>query len=304
MTPASPNAGLEVHRLLVPLDGTPVAELTIPAALRLASAAGAELVLVRVVAAPERSTEARDYLQAIATDLASNAVAVSLAVRRGEPAEEILAEGRQRGVDLVLMATHARSGSDRWVGGSVAETVLKRSPVPVLLVRATPEPSGAVLLDEHPLLLVPLDGSTFSESAVSVARGLVDLVGGELVLLQAVTEWDQMVVANVPIRPAMDSLDAARQHALTYLASVADRLVAEWGGARPRLVVGEGRPAEAIAAAAADEGASLVVMATHGQTALVRDLPGSNAAATLRETTVPLLLVRPVIGVSTGRCAV
>jgi nucleotide-binding universal stress UspA family protein len=251
---------------------------------------------VRVVAALERETEAREYLQAIAADLASTGVAASVAVRRGEPVEAILAEGRQRGVDLVLMATHARSGRDRWVGGSVAEAVLESSPVPVLLVRATPEPNRAVLLNEHPVLLVPLDDSTVSESAVGVARGLADLLGGELVLLQAVTEWDQMVVTNVPIRPAMPNLDAARQQALAYLASVADRLVAEWGGVRPRLVVGEGRPAAALAAVAAGEGASLIVMATHGRTALVRDLPGSNAAATLRQTTVPLLLIRPVIG--------
>jgi len=193
------------------------------------------------------------------------------------------------------MATHARSGRDRWVGGSVAETVVRRSAVPVLLARATPEPSGVVLLEEHPLLLVPLDGSTFSESAVGVARGLAELLDGELVLLQAVTEWDQVVAANIPIRSAMPSLDAARQQALDYLASVADQVVAEWGGERPRLVVGEGHPAAAIAEVGAGEGVSLIVMATHGQTALVRDLPGSNAAATLRETSVPLLLVRPVI---------
>ena len=198
------------------------------------------------------------------------------------------------------MATHARSVRERWVAGSVAEAVLEHSPVPVLLARGAPEPTRAVLLNERPVLLVPLDGSTFSESALGVARGLADLLGGELVLLQAVSEWDQMVVANVPIRPAMPNLDAARQQALAYLASVADRLVAGWGGVRPRLVVGEGRPAAAIAAVAAGEGAWLIVMATHGQTALVRDLPGTNAAATLRQTTVPLLLVRPVIGPGTG----
>jgi nucleotide-binding universal stress UspA family protein len=300
MLPASPAAGLELHTLLVPLDGTPLAELALPAALRLAAAAGAEIVLVRVAGAPERASEAGDYLQATAADLASKGVAVSMAVRHGEPAEEILAEGRQRGVHLVLMATHARSGRDRWVAGSVAETVLKRSPVPVLLARATPEPSGSVLLGQHPVMLVPLDGSTFSESAVGVARGLAELLGGELVLLQAVTEWDQVVVANIPIRSASPSLDAARQQALGYLTSVADQVVAEWGGTRPRLVVGEGHPAAAIAGAAAEEGVSLIVMATHGQTALVRDQPGSNAAATLRQTTVPLLLVRPVIGLPTA----
>jgi nucleotide-binding universal stress UspA family protein len=300
MLPASPAAGMELHTLLVPLDGTPLAELALPPAVRLATAAEAEIVLVRVVGAPERASEAGDYLQATVAVLASKGVAVSMAVRQGEPAEEILAEGRQRGVHLVLMATHARSGRDRWVAGSVAETVLKRSPVPVLLARATPEPSGSVLLGEHPVMLVPLDGSTFSESAVGVARGLAELLGGELVLLQAVTEWDQVVVANIPIRSASSSLDAARQQALGYLASVADQVVAEWGGTRPRLVVGEGHPAAAIAGVAAEEGVSLIVMATHGQTALVRDQPGSNAAATLRQTTVPLLLVRPVIGLPTG----
>jgi len=97
VTSASPNAGLQLHTLLVPLDGTRLAELALPPAVRLAAAAGAELVLVRVVGALEPASDAGDYLQAVAADLASKGVAASVPVRRGEPAEEILAEGRRRG---------------------------------------------------------------------------------------------------------------------------------------------------------------------------------------------------------------
>jgi nucleotide-binding universal stress UspA family protein len=289
-------AALVFETILVPLDGTPLAELALPAAARLARAMGGRCVLIRAAVGEQREP-AEGYLRAIQANLRHQGVWATTVAAVGDPVTEILAEGRRRGADLIVMATHARSGVDRWLAGSVAEGLLQRTPVPLLLVRDAATGGHDPLEATAPCVLVPLDGSTFSEVALPIAGELAARLGGQLVLVQAISTWDELVASNAAISREVSELTDARQNADRYLASIRLRLVDEWGVAAPTTLVVEGQPARAIAAVARTERAALVVMATHGHGGLVRDLPGSNAASTLRETSVPLLLVRPVIPV-------
>jgi nucleotide-binding universal stress UspA family protein len=141
-------------RALVPLDGSVVAEGIIPFLLEIAGPLDMEVVLLRVLAPippsvvegsryvevedlERRRAEAEEYLSSIAAELRAKGVRVTMMIRRGEPPEEILAGAREAGTDLIAMTTHGRSGLGRLLFGSVAEAVLRRSDIPVFLIRQT-----------------------------------------------------------------------------------------------------------------------------------------------------------------------
>ena len=145
-----------IERVIVPLDGSPLAESIIPFLLQIAGPLDVEVVLLRVLQPipPEviegsryvvvediekRSAEARQYLAPIAAQLAGAGVRATVDVRRGEPVTEILAAAREAGADLIAMTTHGRSGLGRLLFGSVAEAVLRQTDVPVFLMRFTKE---------------------------------------------------------------------------------------------------------------------------------------------------------------------
>jgi nucleotide-binding universal stress UspA family protein len=134
--------------MLVPLDGSPLAEGVLPHAQALATSLGAELVLLRVAFAhvlpggdPIQAQvaavqEAEDYVTALAQRLQAQGLRAAAKVRYGDPVEEILDHVVWDRIDLIAMATHGRTGLKRVVLGSVAEAVLRRTSVPMLLVRA------------------------------------------------------------------------------------------------------------------------------------------------------------------------
>ena len=135
-------------RILVPLDGSSLAEAVLPQVQELAKALGAELFLVRAAAAhvfpgvdpTEEEVDvvqkAEAYVAEVAGRLHDAGIPVHTAVRYGEAAEEILGHIGDNAVDLVAMSTHGRSGLSRLVLGSVAEQVVRHATVPVLLMRA------------------------------------------------------------------------------------------------------------------------------------------------------------------------
>jgi nucleotide-binding universal stress UspA family protein len=153
------------ERMLVPLDGSEVAEAILPFAEQIAGPLDAEVVLLRVIEPPSpielvastgvvapdtftvRDVEAKAYLSEVQRRLSKKGLRVRTRVALGgPPAEEILAAAQATSTDLIAMATRGRSGLGRALFGSVAESVLRASPVPVLLIRtpikskAAPEP--------------------------------------------------------------------------------------------------------------------------------------------------------------------
>jgi nucleotide-binding universal stress UspA family protein len=155
---------MSYQKILVPLDGSPLAEAALPTAAEFA-AGGASILLLRAVEAHtlpgldpsaaqvEVVQEAEDYLAGIKVRLEGKGVRrVETSVWYGPAALAIVEAARLRRIDLVVMCTHGRSGLGRLIVGSVAESVLRGTAVPILLLRA-PEapvepPQGAVLARE------------------------------------------------------------------------------------------------------------------------------------------------------------
>jgi len=130
-------------KILVPLDGSEIAESILPHVKDMAVAHGAEVILLRVLpatgvlpsAAEREAMEARNYLSAVEKRLQQQGVNARFTIRHGEDAEEITDYAEVNDVDLIAMSTHGRSGVGRWIFGSVAEKVLRGTNKPILLVR-------------------------------------------------------------------------------------------------------------------------------------------------------------------------
>ena len=145
--------------ILVPLDGSELAECALPHAGEIALKCGADIILVSVTeriqgyrpvadyrsslktelvseAAGKLEKQGQKYLDRVAKGLESKGIKVQTEMLMGNPAEELTIYTKTENCDLVIMASHGRSGPSRWTHGSVAEKVIRTSHVPVLMVRA------------------------------------------------------------------------------------------------------------------------------------------------------------------------
>jgi nucleotide-binding universal stress UspA family protein len=164
---------MKLTTILVPLDGSALAEMALPKATELAEASGATLLLLRAAEAhalpgtdPAEAQvrvvhEAETYLAEVGERLgASGAGKVTTAVWYGPPAAAIIDAAHLRDIDLIVMTTHGRTGISRLLFGSVAESVLRGTRVPILLIRppdaAVESPAGSAQArpegDWHPAL--------------------------------------------------------------------------------------------------------------------------------------------------------
>ena len=146
-------------KILVPLDGSPVAEGVLPHAQNLAYSEGAELVLLNVAAnaaadflfadpalaersVSEQEERSKAYMTQVEERLRAEGVQVSTLLREGAVAQVILDTAEEIQADVIAMSTHGRTGAARWLLGSVADRVVRNSKVPVLLIRAPASRAG------------------------------------------------------------------------------------------------------------------------------------------------------------------
>jgi nucleotide-binding universal stress UspA family protein len=274
--------------ILIPLDGSRLAAQVLPYAGRLARAAGARLVLLRVAPPlgwgrhPHPEREALAELHLVAGKLTAEGLAVETAIYHGHAEEvgrAIIEAGREQRADLIAMSSHGRGGLGPWICGSVAQQVLRQAGVPVLLVPAASEHAWP---DDRPLhILVPFDGSRLAETALGPAREIADTLGGHLVLLR---------VSDPPHEATAFGPESGVAEARAYLDTVARSV---WRAVPPEVHVAVGSPASTIAKFVSEQRVDLVAMATHGRSGLARLVMGSVATGTLQRLAVPLLLIRP-----------
>jgi nucleotide-binding universal stress UspA family protein len=132
------------NRILVPLDGSELAEGIFSKVEELASGLDAKVILLTVLpetgvlptTAHQERQEAKQYLDGIVKRLENLGIKATATIRHGNPAEEIVDYARANDMHLIAMCTHGRSGVSRWVFGSVAEKVLRGTSLPILLCRA------------------------------------------------------------------------------------------------------------------------------------------------------------------------
>jgi nucleotide-binding universal stress UspA family protein len=275
-------------KILVPLDGSPLAERALPYASRVARATGGQITLLQVVSPlgwdtkPPPERDLLPTLNALAGRLRGEGLAVELSLYNGyhtPPGNIIARAGSEHDTSLIVMSTHGRGGIGRFVYGSTADEVLRHAEVPLLLVPAASETPWP---DDRPVrILVPLDGSVLAQEVFRQLGRLAEVMPCELLLLQVV-----QLPAYAQLFPA-DLLDEVRAE-LTKLGA---ELRSPWRSVEARAEVGPVAPT--IARVAGEAHVDLIAMTTHGRGGLGRLLLGSVASATIQRAAVPLLLVRP-----------
>lgn len=312
--------------IVVPLDGSEFAEHAVAAAAGIARSEGARLHLVRAHEAPVIPTspdvmvpydakwdtalrqEEREYLQSMANRISEKwGITTRTEVVDGPPAMAIATYAREMEVDLIVMTTHGRGGISRMWLGSVADAVIRRSGVPVLLLRG----GDVARVDEGDKtekavrphrILIPLDGSELSAGVIEPALWLGSPAHAHYTLLR--------VVLPVPlIRPPLATPD--HKYAETVLTDhvmqareqlelTADRLRVR-GYNVAVAVITDTVPAHAILEWAASNPVDIIALATHGRGGWSRVAVGSVADKVLRAANVPVLVFRPEVHLNGAR---
>jgi nucleotide-binding universal stress UspA family protein len=310
------------RHILVPLDGSSLAEAVLPCAAALARATSSALTLLRAVppvtliepmggpmggpmyrgdafweAYQQEPDIARQYLAGVAASLESDGITVHTKVVDGDPAQCILEQASTNDdVNFIAMTTHGRSGLGRLFFGRVAENVLRASPVPVLMLCSREEDTENAALSSparpYRNIMVPLDGSELAEKAIEQARALATGPDAGITLLSVAVGPSSQELADPTLFPLW--VEASQDEKIgqlnEYLFGVAQQL--RDGGLRVKTQVRSGDPAEEIMVESDRDNIDLIVMSTHGRGGLQRLWLGSVAMKVVQGANRPVLLVR------------
>ncbi|MEI7642788.1 MAG: universal stress protein [Chloroflexales bacterium] len=303
--------------LLVPLDGSPLAEQALPFVRTLAALVPTKVhllrviapALVRAVASHEavmlavagdtlgdqdeqidtmRETlqaEAEGYLEREAATLVTQVQEVQREVAFGLPAEQIVAAAARLGDGMIVMATHGKGGLLRWALGSVTTRVLHLTARPVLLVRGTNLSQEEAPVPSLRRIMVALDGSLEAERALPLAAGLAHAANADMLLAQVIDP----VSAPISVLAADDATARLRELAFHYLDHIAGEITGDVGRS-VTTTVPVGHVAEEIVEEAARKHIDLIVLGRHGLSGAQPSFLGGTAQKVSQASSVPLLV--------------
>jgi nucleotide-binding universal stress UspA family protein len=286
--------------VLIPLDGSELAEGAIAYARSIARATDAELVFftafrqVEIAASEQRRLFEEDgrarftsYLEDVRQHEAHPSSQIAVAF--GRPADEIVQTSQKMNVAMVVMASHGRSGVGRWAYGSTTWSVVHQTEIPVMIVNhAALLPIDAEVTFKH--VLVPLDGSPMAEAALPLASELAHAFGARASVAQVVHPSVEAYPSTMPPVRYVDDLDEK------YTLKARDYLESRGHSFAPRTDVAQhvlyGSTADELMKLVESAGVDLVIMTTHARSSLARAMIGSVAERMLHAP-VPVVLVPP-----------
>ncbi len=294
-------------KLLIPLDGSRTSERVLPFARVLAATLKLPVELLEVVdvsafsaaAANEKASylgaliaegerECQEHLKMIATEFPGSKV--SCIVDRGKPAELIIERaGADKGT-LIAMATHGRSGVNRWVMGSVAEKVLRGSESTMFLVRAdeAAQLTGTTMFKS---IVVPLDGSQLAESVLPTVVEIAKSLDLEVILCRVYELAASSYYGSEDSLPNYDAmLLRLRTEVEEYLSKKANELKTA-GLTRASWIALPGSGADEIVRYSREHPDALIAMSTHGRSGVRRWVLGSVTERVVRHCGDPVLVV-------------
>lgn len=292
--------------VLVPLDGSRLAEAALSPAAYLAQKLGASVTLIHIIErdAPQaihgerhltNPEDARAYLDEVAQRRFPEEVHVERHIhtsRMADVSRDIVDQAEELAPDLIVMCTHGQGGLRDLLFGSIAQQVVAQGTTPVLLIR----PTGADREPSFPChrLLVPLDGVPEHEQSLLVAIELARACGAELHLILVVPTLSTLsgpnaVAGRLLPGATTEILELTRQGAETYLVRHLNRLQAQ--GLSVKAEVHRGDPATTIIDTAQKSGIDLVILGTHGKVGTHAFWSGSIAPKVSGHSHLPLLLV-------------
>jgi nucleotide-binding universal stress UspA family protein len=297
-----------LESVLVPLDGSSLAECVLPHAVALADAFGSQVVLLRVLGQNQSAesthtvdplawqlskTEADLYLDSVRARLQEAGLLALTELLEGPAAENIVGSAQSHSTDLIIMSSHGRSGLTGWGISSIVQKVVLSAPTSLMIVRAR-QAVGLLAEQRYKRLFVPLDGSVRAECVLPVAIHLARAHRSQLVLAHVVgrpelarrtpaTQEDLDLVNRLVVR---NQEEGAR-----YLEQLLSRLPVEGLDVQTHLVAGQN-----VAAALHDlierEQIDLAVVSAHGYSGEARWPYGSVVSNLIFYGTTPLLIMQ------------
>lgn len=303
------------RHILVPLDGSELAEKAIAPAALIAAACGrqedptdnqARLDLLRVVSPMAllaadpllyddmirmSTDEAQSYLDKVSATIDAAPAIVETRTVSGSPADAIVQYIEENGVDLVVISSHGRTGSSRWVYGSVAEKVMHHAVCATAIIRA----HVAVEMFQNRKILIPLDGSQLGERALNPALSLAENMGSDVFLLRITPGRGTLPESMTPAGGSGEqTLSAAEQQeraeAEKYLQQISTGQ--DYQRVFFDVQVTDGDVADAIVSYAEANQIDLIVLSSHGRSGIGRWLHGSVAEKVLRGANCATLIIR------------
>lgn len=300
------NSRVALDRLVVPLDGSRLAEVVVEPVTRLAQRLSARVILLHVLEDRAPSTvhgdrhlttaaEADAYLAEIAQGMAADGVDVeyhSHANPEGDVAASISDHAAELEASLLVLCTHGRGRPRDWIVGSIAQQVVRKAETPVLLIRPPVDDTSAL---PPRSVITALDGTPEAERVLPVASAFARAFGVPHHLLIAVPTLgtltgDRIASARLVPTATAASLDLEAEASGVYVRALADELSAS--GVHAQAHVARGDIAQSVLDLAEAEGPALVAMATHARGGLDGFWSVSIGQRVVGRARCPLLLVR------------
>lgn len=294
------------HHILLPLDGSILAECVLPHCFALAKAVGARISLIRVL---ERSShfnrkdsvdamgwflarqEASAYLKNLTDQFRMANLDTNYQILEGEAAQRTLEFVTREKVDLVILSSHGLGGLGTWTMSSVAQKIALSAHISTMIIRAFRLSECGLDKLKYRRILVPLDGSRRAEHFLLLAETLTEVHQAELLAVHIVRHPETMPWTSGPrnrLTLTAELLEKNQKAASLYLENLESRL---HGRVRTRLIVAED-VALALHEVAQTESADLILISAHGQTGRTKWPYGSVAANLLWYGQTPLLIVQ------------
>ena len=285
------------RRILVPLDGSELAETALDYARDIVGRLNLSMTVLHVYDSAEQEfiTMREGYIAGI-VDLVRHQLSEQFGRGHGLPeevqgklamghaAEEIIHYADKNDIDLILMATHGRSGIKRWAIGSIADKVVRATKKPVILIRA------AKAAPPQNVIIVPLDGFKQSEAVVGYIESLASGLKSDVVLLRVLEEYYEIDTRRgmTRVRYTNARMEQLKEEANRYLDKIATPL--RDSGITVKSEVRIGEIAREIIKLADEENARMVAMLKRRRSSISPLDLGSVADKVLRRGTTPVLL--------------
>ncbi|MBL7066161.1 MAG: universal stress protein [Anaerolineae bacterium] len=292
--------------ILVPMDGSSLAECVLPHAMAVARACGAQVTLLRVLERPQaagptrsvdpldwhiRKAEARVYLDGLSARLQETGLRTESTLLEGQAAERIIEFVRGHDVNLIVLSSHGRSGLSDWNVSSIVQKIILRAYAPVMIVRAYQPVAGDLTGLRYRHVLIPLDGSQRAECALPLATTLSRSHGSELLLVHVVSR-PEMVCRAPPTQEDIELVNRLternRLEATRCLENLRSRLPL---AVQTRVLVSD-NTAATLHRLVKQENVDLVVLSAHGCSGRTEWPYGSLVVNFIAYGSTPLLIVQ------------
>jgi nucleotide-binding universal stress UspA family protein len=300
------------YQILVPLDGSVLAECVLPHVVAIASVFGSKITLLRVIPPPGnggeshvidplswemKKVEAVSYLQRKKEQLEQIFTSIEYQLAEGQPAEKIIEYARNENIDLIALSSHGQSGLHEWNISSVVQKIILHSQKSILLIRAYNAMDIGLRDVRYQKLSVPLDCSQRAELILPMAKKIAEFFDAQLHLMH-VTREPEITCRNPPPQEELDWARWLTEHNKNNMLIYFEQLSAQMSsqGVEVKSCVRTSKNVlETLHAMMEEEKVELVLLTAHGSTGSHKWMYGNLATSFIIYGSTPVIILQDLM---------